>query len=89
VATGLRLDPDQGAAPAAAAELGAQAEARRQALANVPVRSRPDGSRYAVIGGLVRAYTVATVRPDGSLVEECVHSEEQAKQRVAAGSKER
>src|SRR5262245_25438101 len=83
---GIRIEPEQGTDMPNAAEPGPQADARRQALARVPVGTRPDGSRYAVIGGLVRAYTVATVKPDGHLVEECVHSEQQARQRMSAAS---
>lgn len=88
-AVGMRFEPESG--PAVPGELEAQEAARRQALADVPVHTRADGSRYAVIGGLVRSYTVVHVGADGRLVQECVHSEEQARARVAAtaGSKER
>jgi hypothetical protein len=53
--------------------------ARRHALAQVPVHLRADGSRYAVVGGLARAYTVVHVNADGSLSEECIHTEAQAR----------
>lgn len=88
-AAGLRFEPDNAAA-APISDLDAQAAARRQALANVPVRTRRDGSRYAVIGGLIRSYTVASIGSDGRLVEDCVHSEAQALQIIAApaGKKE-
>ncbi len=86
---GLRVEPEDGGATPSSADLEALGAARRQALANVPVVTRADGSRYAVIGGLVRAYTVVHVGADGRLVQECVHSEEQARQRVAAGSREK
>ena len=63
-----------------------EADARRQALARVQVLTRPDGSRHAVLGGLIRAYTVVHVGADGWLTEECVSSEEQARARVQAHS---
>ena len=84
VAAGIRFEPEQGATRPTDSEWATAAAARRQALANVPVLTRADGSRYAVLGGLVRAYAIARIGPDGRLFEECVHSEEQARQRIAA-----
>ena len=90
VAAGIRVEPETGmppsarALPTSTADLEAQAAARRAALEAIPIRTRPDGSRYAVIGGLVRAYTVATIGADGTLTQECVHSLEEAQKRIAA-----
>ncbi len=82
-AAGIRLEPEA-AAPSQGIDLQGMAAARRQALASVAVRTRRDGSRYAVLGGAVRSYTVATIGPDGKLTQTCVHSEDKAKQLVAA-----
>jgi hypothetical protein len=89
LAAGIRFEPEGGAAAPTATDFASIAAARRQALDNVPIRTRADGSRYAVIGGLIRAYAVARVGSDGRLVQECVHSEAQAIQRVAGGAKEK
>jgi len=79
---GMRIEPETGAQQTPITELQAMGAARREALSRVPIVTRADGSRYAVLGGLIRAYTVVTVGPDGKLVQECVHSEEAARARV-------
>src|SRR5207237_5326481 len=66
-AAGIRVEPEDGAAPTRTEDLAALMAARREALARVPVRMHPDGSRHAVVGGLVRAYTVAQIHADGPL----------------------
>lgn len=78
-AAGIRVEPEDGAAPTGMDDLAAQIAARRQALARVPVRVHPDGSRHAVLGDLARAYTVARINADGTLSQECVHTAAQAK----------
>lgn len=83
IGAGLRFEPETGDL-APSSDLQALALARRQALARVQVVTRPDGSRHAVLGGLIRAYTVVHVGADGRLTEECVSSEEQARARVQA-----
>jgi hypothetical protein len=55
---------------------------RSAANANARVFTRPDGSRHAVLDGLIRAYAVVRIGPDGRLVQDCVHSEEAARQRA-------
>lgn len=81
---GIRFEPESGEAPVSPADLQALGVARRQALARVQVITRPDGSRHAVLGGLIRAYTVVHLDADGRWTEECVSSEEQARARVRA-----
>jgi hypothetical protein len=84
LAAGLRTDVD---APVSALELpdaAAAHAARQRALANVRVQMRPDGSGFAVVGGLLRAYSVARIGDDGRLVEDCAHSEEEALKMIAA-----
>ncbi len=81
---GIRFEPESGEAQVSPADLQALGAARRQALARVQVLTRPDGSRHAVLGGLVRAYTVLHQDADGRWTEECVPSEEQARARVRA-----
>ena len=78
--TALRSDPEAGESAGLAGEIAAQ----RRALADVPVQLRPDGSRFARVGGFARRYTVASIAADGSLVEDCVHSEGEAKRIVEA-----
>ena len=78
---GLRTDVDPGGDGLADPMDGAFAamrEARARALANVRVELRPDGSAHAVVGGLLRAYAVARLGPEGRLVEDCTHSEAEA-----------
>jgi hypothetical protein len=83
---GIRFEPETGAT-SPMDELAAQIAARRQALAQVPVQVRADGSRHAVVGGLIRGYTVATIGADGKLNETCVHTEAQAKALVGTPAK--
>ena len=84
---GLRSDVDPGgdglAAPMEDA-FASMREARARALANVRVQMRPDGSGYAVVGGLLRAYAVARIGPGGRLEEDCAHSEAEALGRLLA-----
>ena len=78
---GLRTDVDPGGDGLADPMDGAFAamrEARARALANVRVELRPDGSAHAVVGGLLRAYAMARIGPEGRLVEDCTHSEAEA-----------
>jgi len=81
---GIRFEPETGEAPLSPADLQALGAARRQALARVQVLTRPDGSRHAVLGGLIRAYTVLHQDAEGRWIEECMPSEEQARARVRA-----
>ena len=87
MSAGLRTDVDPGGerlSPNAQEAFAAIREARARALANVRVDVRPDGSGHAVLGGLLRAYAVARIGPDGKLVEDCVHSEAGALERLGA-----
>jgi hypothetical protein len=83
----MRFDPENGdatitpgAAPADESELRARAEAG--------VRTAPDGSQHAVVGGAFRRWTVATIDGRGRLVQDCVTSEAAARQRVEAAANE-
>lgn len=82
---GLRTDVDpvgDGLAPSDEAAFAAIRDARARALADVRVQMRPDGSGYAVLGGLLRAYAIARIGPGGRLVEDCAHSEADALERL-------
>lgn len=82
--TALRSDPDDGAPATDLSGLSTEIRAQRRALADVPVQTRADGSRFARVGGHARQYTVARIAADGSLQQVCVHSEAEAKRLVAA-----
>jgi hypothetical protein len=56
--------------------------ARAAANAAARVFTRPDGSSHAVLNGLIRAYAVVRVGPNGRLVQDCVHSEQEALRRA-------
>jgi hypothetical protein len=81
---GIRFEPESGEAPLSPTDLQALGAARRQALARIQVLTRPDGSRHAVLGGLIRSYTVLHQDAEGRWIEECVTSDEQARARVRA-----
>lgn len=84
---GMRtLVETQGDTPGAplATEIAALRAARASALAGIPVQFHADGSRFAVLGGLVRAYAVARVGADGALEEDCADSETGAIEWLAA-----
>ena len=57
---------------------------RAESLAGVVVELRPDGSRRAVLGGAIRAWSIATVDEQGRLRLDCASSEAAAKARVRA-----
>lgn len=87
-APGLRLEPDTGESTDPAT-LGTSAAAPGGAhpLAGVPVSTRADGSRFAILAGKLRAYSVVTIGADGRLEQDCVHSEEEALQVIRRASK--
>jgi hypothetical protein len=60
--------------------------ARRAALAGVRVQTRPDGSRFAIVGGLMRSFAIVTVGPDGRLSGDCVQSEAEALRRIGTAA---
>jgi len=82
---GIRLEPETGAPADDPAALATPPTTLRSAPV---VRFAPDGSRHAVIGGVIREYLVATIGKDGKLVQDCVHGEAQAKARVEAAGKQ-
>jgi hypothetical protein len=51
---------------------------RAEALANVKIELRADGSRHAVLGNAIRAYSVAHVDENGQLQMDCATSEADA-----------
>ena len=53
------------------------------ARAAIRIRIRPDGSRYAIVGGAIRAYMIATFDADGGVQASCVESRAEALRRVA------
>ena len=84
---GMRLEPDTGETvdPATLSPLGAQRTAHP--LADIPVQTRADGSKFAVLGGRLRSYSIVSIAPDGKLISDCVHSEQEAIELVRAHAK--
>src|SRR5438552_2534562 len=58
-------------------------DVRAAARAAIHIRTRPDGSRYAIVGGAFRAYMIATFDADGAVQASCVGSRAEALRRVA------
>ena len=56
---------------------------RAAARAGIRIRTRPDGSRYAIVGGAFRAYMIATFDADGVAQASCVDSLAEALRSVA------
>ena len=79
---GMTLPPETGADPT---PVGAArtADAHRNPLDGVQIRSRADGSRFAVLGGLGRVYLIATVGPEGRLIQNCVRSRQEALEEIS------
>ncbi len=75
----VAIDPETGAltslpvGPLDASELNA-VRANEAALARLQPVVRADGSRFLRLDGLLRAYTVVRVGPDGRLVSDCAES---------------
>ena len=86
--TGIRFDPERGEpAGGVAGAIARDDEAALRARAEASVRTLPDGSRHAVLGGALRRWMVATIDDRGRLVEDCVQSEAAASQRVEAAAR--
>ena len=83
---GMRIEPETGEVvdPATLSPLGAPPGTHP--LADVPVQTRLDGSRFAVLGGRLRSYSVVSIGANGQLFPECVHSEQEAIELVRAKS---
>jgi hypothetical protein len=67
-----------------AAMVSAFGRTRAQALSGITVEVRPDGSRHMVLGGAIRAWSVASVDECGQVKLDCVGSQATAKARVSA-----
>jgi hypothetical protein len=81
----MRFEPETGEKPAQLPLApGAVDAATLRARAAANVRTLGDGSRHAVLNGALRAWTVATIDDQGRLVQDCVHDEAQARQRIEA-----
>jgi hypothetical protein len=65
---------------------GTLGQSRADALAGVVVEVRPDGSRRAVLGGAIRAWSVASQDEHGRLQLDCTTSEAAAIARVRAAA---
>lgn len=78
---------DLGIAPVPARSVDGEVQSlpdvRAAARAAIRIRIRPDGSRYAILGGAFRAYTIATFDADGVVRASCADSREEALRRVA------
>jgi hypothetical protein len=85
---GVRFEPETGEAPAEFATVGARqtSDASLRARAEASVRTLPDGSRHVVLNGALRSWTVATIDDQGRLVQDCVHSEADARRQVEAAA---
>ena len=57
---------------------------RAQALSGITAETRADGSRHMVLGGAIRAWSVASVDECGEVKLGCVSSQAAAKARVPA-----
>ena len=83
----MRFDPESGEAAAAVSTSAAAArDAELRADAESRVRLLPDGSRHAVLNGALRSWTVATIDDQGRLIQDCVHSEAEARQRIQSAA---
>jgi hypothetical protein len=83
----VELDPATGELVAPGATRLPLATAVRAAReAGLTVVTRADGSRSVVVGDRLRKWSVARVGADGTLEQECVHSEAEAIARVRAAS---
>jgi hypothetical protein len=68
--------------------LDAFGQTRAEALSGITVEGRPDGSRHMVLGGAIRAWSVASVDECGQVQLSCTSSAAAAKARVhAAGAR--
>jgi hypothetical protein len=88
MAAGIRFEPETGEAAtdlAAVASRSSTAALRARAEANV--RVMPDGSRHVALNGAVRMWTVATIDDQGRVVQDCVHNEAEARQRIEAAAR--
>jgi len=63
---------------------GVFGQTRLQALSGIPVEMRPDGSRHMVLGGAIRAWSVASLDECGEVKLDCVSSQAAAKARLRA-----
>ena len=89
ISAGMRveLDPATGdLVTPGATRLPLETAVRAAREAGLTVLTRADGSRSVVVGDRLRKWAVARVGADGSLAQECVHSEAEAIARVRAAS---
>jgi len=92
VAAGMRFEPETGeasvveGAPATNAVALARSQAEARALAAANIARHADGTRHAVLGAAFRSYEVVTIEEDGTLKQDCVSSEAEARARVEAAA---
>jgi hypothetical protein len=80
---GMRFEPEAGElAEGFAGTAEQRAGVSLRARAEADVRTASDGSRHAVLGGAMRAWTIATIDDQGRLVQDCVHGEAEARRRI-------
>ena len=93
VALGVRFEPETGEAsvveglPATNAVALAPSQAEARVLAAANATRHADGSRHAVLGAAFRSYEVVTIEEDGTLHQDCVSSEAEARARVEAAAR--
>lgn len=83
---GLRFEPETGEAASDLAGTLKSSAASLRARAEANVRVLADGSRHAVLNGALRSWTVATIDDQGRLVQDCVHTEAEARRRIGAAT---
>src|SRR5712671_6774072 len=85
--SGMRFDPETGEVPGdvtydvthnVTQATFARDRAALRARAEASVRTSPDGSQHLVSNGALLHWMMATVDDRGRLVQDCVHSEEEA-----------
>lgn len=84
---GMRLEPETGEQAQPVENSAAGLPRTTHPLADIPVQTRADGSRFAVLGGRLRSYSVVSIGADGKLIPDCVHSEQEAIELVKSHSK--
>lgn len=86
-APAMRFEPDDGTPVEPLPAVSNAGPRLTHPLADIPVQTRADGSRFAYLGGRLRSFTVVSIDGEGRLQQDCVHSEQAADAWVKATSK--
>ncbi|MEO5988816.1 MAG: hypothetical protein ABIU54_12760, partial [Candidatus Eisenbacteria bacterium] len=80
---GLRLEPETGeSSDLGLAGATAVTSRATNPLAGIPISVRADGSRFAILAGKLRSYSVVYIGTSGQLQQDCVQSQEEALEMV-------